>query len=110
MSAQQIEPLARTEIFADREIEGCAVAGKQGRGPAAVVHDVPGVAGKQKDVAGFQLQRPAFRRILQGRRASEHGMVRDFIRLTGSLVGAMARRRSSAGRAARAPASSRKVG
>src|SRR6266446_940622 len=88
VSAQQIEPLVRTEIFADSKIEGRAVAGKQGRGPAAVVHDVPGVAGKQKDVAGFQLHRPAFRRILQGRRASEHGMVRDFIRLTGSLLDA----------------------
>ena len=91
VSAQQIEPFVRTEIFADREVEGRAVAGRQGHCPAAVVHDVPGVAGEQKDVAGFQLHRPAFRRILQGRRAGEHGVVRDFVRLARPLLDAPGR-------------------
>ena len=53
VSAQQIEPLVRTEIFADREVEGRPVTRGQRRGPAAVMHDVPWVAGKQKDVAGL---------------------------------------------------------
>ena len=55
VSAQQIESFFRTEIFADREVEGRAVAGRQGRGPAAIVHDVPWAAGKQQNVAGLQL-------------------------------------------------------
>ncbi len=86
VSAQQIKPLVRTGIFADREVEGRTVAGRQRRGPAAVVHDVPRVAGKQKDVAGLQLQRSAPARIFQHRGAGEHGVIRDFIGLAGPLV------------------------
>jgi hypothetical protein len=88
VSAQQIEPLVRTEIFADREVEGRAVVGRKGRGPAAVVHDVPWVTGKQKNVAGLQLQRSAPGRIFQRCGAGEHGVIRDFVGLTGSLIDA----------------------
>jgi hypothetical protein len=63
----------------------------RGGGPAAVVHDVPGVAGKQKDVAGLQLQRSSSRRILQRRGAGEHGVIRDFVRLARPLVAAPGR-------------------
>ena len=59
VAAQQIEPMIRTRIFADREIEGRTVAGRQGGGPAAIMHDVPRVAGKQEDVAGLERQRSA---------------------------------------------------
>jgi hypothetical protein len=59
VSAQQIEPLIRAEIFADREVEGRAVACRQRRAPAAVMHDVTGIARQQQDVTGLQLQRPA---------------------------------------------------
>jgi len=53
LSAQEVEPLVRTQVFADREVEGRPVTRGQRRGPAAVMHDVPWVAGKQKDVAGL---------------------------------------------------------
>jgi hypothetical protein len=91
VSAQQIEPFVRTEIFANREVEGRAVMGRQGPHSTSVVHEVPWVAGKQKDVAGPQLQRSASRRIVQCRGAGEHGMVGDFVRLARTLVDAPGR-------------------
>jgi hypothetical protein len=88
VSAQQIEPFVRTEIFADREVQGRSVACRQRRGPAAVVHDMTGIAGEHQNVTGLQLQRSAGRRIFQRRGAGEHGVVRDFVGLARPLINA----------------------
>src|SRR6185295_18444682 len=88
VSAQKIEPFVRTGIFADREVEGRAVTGWQGRGATAVMHDVTRIAGKQQDVARPQPQWSSSRRIVQRRRAGQHGVIRDFVRFSRPLIDA----------------------
>src|SRR4029079_14209230 len=85
MPAQQVEPLSRPRIFADGEVQGRAIAGRQRRRPALVMQDVPWVAGKQQDIACFQLNWPAASRVFQHRRTGKYRMIWDFIDLARSL-------------------------
>ncbi len=87
VAAEQIEPSPEPGFSLIVKLRDARLRAGGAR-PAAVVHDVPRVAGKQKDVARLQLQRPAAAGSSSDRRASEHRMIRDFVRLAGPLIDA----------------------
>jgi hypothetical protein len=74
VSPQEIEPLAATAVLANHKIEVLVIL-RRLRAPAAVVHDVPRVTGKQKDVPRAQLQRLTASQVFQPCRATDGRVV-----------------------------------
>jgi hypothetical protein len=64
---------------------------RKGRRAATVMENVPGISGKQQNIAGFQLQRPATGGIIQQRRSADNSVIRDFADLSWTLLDAPGR-------------------
>jgi hypothetical protein len=55
------------------------------------MENVPGISGKQQNIAGFQLQRPATGGTIQQRRSADNSVIRDFAGLSWTLLDAPGR-------------------
>jgi hypothetical protein len=85
MAAQQVERLSSASVLTDDKIELLAIARRLRSRAAAVVHDMVRITWQQQDVASLQLQRRSTSGIFQQRRTADDRVIRDLVRLAGSL-------------------------